>query len=172
MNTRSTIISVSLMLGIGIASAGSAIAQGMMGGTGQGMTGPGMMQGDTNQGMMGRSTMQGSGGGMMCPMMGGMMQGGQSMMGSGIMGPHMMRGSTGGMSALFGSHVVPAMNLSVDDVRGYFTAQLDRLGSKRLKIGNINTIGGTIAAEVVTVDNSLVQRMKIDRSTGNIDYEN
>jgi protein CpxP len=87
MNTRSTIISVSLMLGIGIASAGSAIAQGMMGGTGQGMMGPGMMQGDTNQGMMGRGTMQGSGGSMMCPMMGGMMQGGQSMMGSGIMGP-------------------------------------------------------------------------------------
>jgi hypothetical protein len=172
MSTRSTIISVSLVLGIGIASAGSAVAQGTMGGTGQGMMGPGMMQGDTNQGMMGRGTTQGGGGGMICPMMSGMMQGGQSMMGSGIMGPNMMRGSTGGMSALFGSHVVPPMNLSVDDVRGYFTAQLDRLGNKRLKIGNINAVGGTIAAEVVTVDNSLVQRMKIDRSTGNIDYEN
>ena len=171
MSTRSTIISVSLVLGIGIASAGSAIAQGTMGGTGQGMMGPGMMQDDTNQGMMGRGTTRG-GGAMICPMMSGVMQGGQSMMASGIMGPNMMRGSTGGMSALFGSHVVPAMNLSVDDVRGYFTAQLDRLGNKRLKIGNINAVGGTIAAEVVTVDNSLVQHMKIDRSTGNIDYEN
>src|SRR6478735_4307922 len=105
MSTRSTIISVSLVLGIGIASAGSAIAQGTMGGRA-----------------------------MICPMMSGVMQGGQSMMASGIMGPNMMRGSTGGMSALFGSHVVPAMNLSVEDVRGYFTAQLDRLGNKRLKI--------------------------------------
>ena len=29
-----------------------------------------------------------------------------------------------------------------------------------------------ITAEIVTVDNSLVQRMKVDRSTGNIEYEN
>jgi hypothetical protein len=166
MSTRSTIISVSLVLGIGIASAGSAIAQGSMGGTGQGRMGPGMMQDDTNQDMMGQGTTQG-GGAMICPMMSGVMQGGQSMM-----GPNMMRGSTGGMSALFGSHVVPAMNLSVEDVRGYFTAQLHRLGNKRLKIGNIKAVGGTIAAEVVTVDNSLVQHMTIDRSTGNIDYEN
>ena|SRR5689334_11405871 len=62
--------------------------------------------------------------------------------------------------------------LSVEDVRGYFTAQLDRLGNKRLRIGNIKAVRGTIAAEVVTVDNSLVQHMTIDRSTGNIDYEN
>ena len=88
MNSKHTIISVSLVLGIGIAFAGSAIAQGMMAGTGQGMMGPCMM----------------------CPMMGGMMQGGHSMMGSGVMGPNLMRGSIGGMSALFGSHVVPAMN--------------------------------------------------------------
>jgi hypothetical protein len=93
----------------------------MMGGTGQGMMGRGMMQGDTNQGMMGPGMMQGSGGGMMCPMMGGMMQGGQNMMGSGIMGPEMRRD---GMSGLFGSRVVPTMNLSVDDVRGYLVAQL------------------------------------------------
>ena len=66
-----------------------------MGGTGQGLTGPGVMQGDANQGMMGRGTTQGGGGGMICPMMSDMMQGGQSMMGSGIMIPNMMRGSTG-----------------------------------------------------------------------------
>jgi hypothetical protein len=109
---------------------------------------------------------------MNCPMMDGMMQGGQSMMGSGMMGPETMRGSTRGMSSLFGSRVVPTMNLSVDDVRGYLTARLDRLGNKRLKIGNINADGGSITAEIVTVDNSLVQRMKVDRSTGNIEYEN
>jgi hypothetical protein len=191
MNIRSTVISASLVLSIGMAAAGSAIAQGMMDDPHHGMMGRGMMQGDTEQGMMGRGAMQGgpgrgmtSGGmmgtgmmqggegGMNCPMMGGMMQGGQSMMGSGMMGPETMRGSTRGMSSLFGSRVVPTMNLSVDDVRGYLTARLDRLGNKRLKIGNINVDGGSITAEIVTVDNSLVQRMKVDRSTGNIEYEN
>ncbi|MGA8467750.1 MAG: hypothetical protein WB721_02690 [Pseudolabrys sp.] len=191
MNIRSTVISASLVLSIGMAAAGSAIAQGMMDDPHHGMMGRGMMQGDTEQGMMGRGAMQGgtgrgmtSGGmmgtgmmqggegGMNCPMMGGMMQGGQSMMGSGMMGPETMRGSTRGMSSLFGSRVVPTMNLSVDDVRGYLTARLDRLGNKRLKIGNINADGGSITAEIVTVDNSLVQRMKVDRSTGNIEYEN
>jgi hypothetical protein len=170
MITRSTFVSACLALSIGIAGAGSAIAQGMMGGTGQGMMGRGMTQGDPNQGMMSSGMMQGSGVGMMCPMMGGMMQGSQNMMGSGIMmGPEKRRD---GMSGLFGSRVVPTMNLSVDDVRGYLVAQLGRLGNKRLKIGNINADGGSITAEVVTVDNSLVQRMKVDRSTGNIDYEN
>ena len=131
------------------------------------MMGRGAMQGGTGRGMMGGGMMQGGEGGMNCPMMGDMMQGRQSMMGR-----ETMRGRTGSMSSLFGSRVVPTMNLSVDDVRGYLTAQLDRLGNKRLKIGNINAEGGSITAEIVTVDNSLVQRMKVDRSTGNIEYEN
>ena len=184
MNARKIILSVSVVFGLGIAIAGSAIAQGMMGGTGQGTMGGGMMQGDNDRGMMrqeqlgggrgmmGHSMMHGGEGGMMCPMMGGMMQGGQNMMGSGMMGPEMMRGGTGGMDALFGSRVVPTMNLSEGDVRGYLTAQLDRLGNKRLKIGDIKVDGGSITAEIVTADNSLVQRMKVDRSTGNIEYEN
>ena len=74
------------------------------------MMGPGMMQGGMGPGMM-----QGG----MGP---GMMQGG--------MGPGMMQG---GMGALFGSRVTPMMNLSVEDVRGYLTVQLDRLNNKRLK---------------------------------------
>jgi hypothetical protein len=170
-----------MILGLGAAIAGSALAQGMMGGSGQGMMGRGMMQSDTmdhgtmqggtgggmmGHGMQGRGMMQG---GMMCPMMGGGMM--QGMMGSGMMGSG-MTGRAGGMAALFGSRVVPTLNLSVDDVRGYLTAQLDRLGNKRLKIGNINTDGGVIMAEITTVDNSLVQRMKVDRSTGSIEYEN
>jgi len=160
MRKRSTIFSVCLMLSIGVAVAGSALAQGMMGGgTGQGM--PGMMQDGTDQGMMrggmmGRGMMQGGPGEMMCPMMGGMMDGRMS----------------AGMGGLFGSRVVPKMNLSADDVRSYLSAQIDRLGNKRLKVGSVNADSGNIIAEVVTVDNSLVQRMKVDRSTGNIEYEN
>ena len=55
------------------------------------------------------------------------------MMGRGMVRPEMTRGGTGSMSSLFGLRVVPTMNLSVDDVRGYLTAQLDRLGGQTLK---------------------------------------
>ncbi len=161
MNVKNTIVCMCVLLGLSIAVAGSAAAQGMTGGTGQGMMGGGMMQGEGDQGMMGGHMRRG--GGMMghdmmhddCPMMRGMTQGG-----------------TGGMGALFGSRVVPTMNLSVDDVRGYLTAQLDRLGNKRMKIGDVKAEGGSITADIVTTDNSLVQRMKVSRSTGNIEYEN
>lgn len=170
MNNKSIILPISLVLSFGLAVAGAALAQGMMGGSGQGKGGG--MQGDTmdrgmmhggSPGMMGHRMMHG---GMMCPMMGGMMQG--HMMGSGMTG----MGSPSGMGALFGSRVVPTLNLSVDDVRGYLTTQLDRLGNKRLKVGNINADPGFITAEIATVDNSLVQRMKVNRSTGGIEYEN
>lgn len=168
MNNKIIVLSISLVLSIGAPVAGPAFAQGMMGGSGHGM-GRGMMQGDTmdrgmmhgSPGTMGHGMMQG---GMTCPMMGGTMQG--STMGSGMMG------GAGGMTALFGSRVVPTLNLSVDDVRGYLSGQLDRLGNKRLKIGNINADGGFITADIATVDNSLVQRMKVNRSTGAIEYEN
>ena len=90
----------------------------------------------------------------------GMMHGG--------MGPGMMQG---GMGALFGSRVTPMMNLSTEDVRGYLTAQLDRLNNKRLKVGDIKADDGAITADIVTVDNSLVQRLKVDRHTGAINYQ-
>jgi hypothetical protein len=107
---------------------------------------------------------------------------GHGMMGSGMMGmmgPGMMQGGGGmmqggmgsGMSALFGSRVTPPMHLSVDDVRGYLGFQLDRLNNKRLKIGDLKGDGETITAEIVTVDNSLVQRLKVDRHTGTIEYD-
>ena len=109
-----------------------------------------MMHGDMGSGMMG----QHMGGGMM--------------MGSGMM----QSGSRSGMGALFGSRVTPVMNLSPEDVRGYLGLQLQRLNNKRLKIGDLKSDDGTITADIVTVDNSLVQRLKIDRHTGAIQYEN
>jgi hypothetical protein len=45
------------------------------------------------------------------------------------------------------------------------------LSGRRAEV-SVNADSGNIVAEVVTVDNSLVQRMKVDRSTGNIEYEN
>jgi hypothetical protein len=117
--------------------------------------------------MMGQG-MQGMGSGMMGS---GMM--GSGMMGSGMMGSGTTQGSTPtGMSALFGSRVTPMMALSVEDVRGYLGVQLDHLNNKRLKLGDIRSDDGTITADVVTLDNSLVQRLKVDRHTGAIEYQN
>ncbi|MBC7103330.1 MAG: rhodanese-like domain-containing protein [Parvibaculum sp.] len=87
----------------------------------------------------------------------------------GGMAPGMMPDGTG---ALFGSRVTPVMNLSAEDVCGYLALQLDRLNNKRLKVGDINAEDGAIAAGIVTVDNSLVQRLKVDRRTGAIEYQN
>jgi hypothetical protein len=116
---------------------------------------------------MGQQTGQQMMGG--CPMMGGMMGQGKGGMMQGGMGPGMMQGGMGGM---FGSRVTPMMNLSAEDVRGYLGAQLDRLGNTRLKVGDIKAEDGSITADIVTVDNSLVQRLKVDRHTGAIEYQN
>jgi hypothetical protein len=146
--------------------------------TGQPSMGGGpMMGGMMDQGMMGQQMMdsgqpgQQTGQQMMgCPMMGGMMgQSKQGMMGQGGMGPGMMQG---GMGALFGARVTPMMNLSAEDVRGYLDAQLDRLNNKRVKVGDVKSDDGTITADIVTVDNSLVQRLKVNRHTGAIEYQN
>ena len=111
------------------------------------------------------------------PMTGGMMGQSKQGVGSGMMqggmGSGMMQGGIGsGGGAIFGSRVTPMMNLSVDDVRGYLAVQLDRLNNKRLKVGDIKSEDGTITADIVTVDNSLVQRLKVDRHTGIIEYQN
>jgi hypothetical protein len=180
MKIGSRLLSAFLATGlIAIAAGGAATAQGMedrmapgiMQGDKPSGMGPGMMQGRMGQGMMGPGAgkMRGvMGQGMMCPMMAAMMQGGQGMMGPAMMGSETMRG---GMAALFGSRVTPPMNLSVEDARSYLAQQLERLNNKRLKLGNVTAAGEAISAEIVTVDNSLVQRLKIDRHTGTIEYE-
>ena len=120
---------------------------------------------DQQMPMMGQGTM-GPPGMTQAP---GMMQGdkGPGMMQG--MGPGMMQG---GMGALLGSRVTPIMNLSTEDVRSYLTTQLNGLNNKRLKVGDIKAEDGTITADIVTLDNSLVQRLKVDRHTGIIDYQN
>ena len=138
--------------------------------SGQQVPGGGMMPG-----MGGQGGMMGQSGGMMgggCPMMSGKGSGQQGTMGQGMMGPGMMQGGMPGMGGLFGSRVTPMMNLSVEDVRGYLAVQLDRLNNKRLKIGDIKSDDGTVTADIVTIDNSLVQRLKVDRHTGAIEYQN
>jgi hypothetical protein len=54
-----------------------------------------------------------------------------------------------------------------DEARVALTKRLSRIGNDRLKVGKVEEKdAGTIQAEIVTVDNSLVQRFEIDRKTG------
>jgi hypothetical protein len=131
-----------LAFGIAVATVGTAVAQSTQGNADE--TGSGMMQGHH-----GRMEQMGPG----------MMQGG------------MMQGGMGIAAAPFGTRVTPMMNLSVEDVRSYLDAQLEHLNNKRLKVGDVKANDGTITADIVTVDNSLVQRLKISRRTGAIEYE-
>ena len=174
MRTRMLLLASVVAAGTALVTGEIATAQSM-----QNHMQPGMMPGGADQQPADHGKMQGGmGHGKMCQMMqSGMTQGSTmhgGMMGSGMMGSGMMGGGMtgGGMGALFGSRVTPVMNLSVDDVRGYLAAQLQRLNNKRLKVGNIDSGDATITADVVTVDNSLVQRLKVDRHTGAITYEN
>jgi hypothetical protein len=93
------------------------------------------------------------------------------MMGGGMMGSGMMQAGHSGMDALFGTRVERMLNLTADDVRSYLTFRLEQLKNKRLKIGDTKVEDGAVVADIVTVDNSLVQRLKVDRHTGAIDYQ-
>lgn len=143
---------------------------------------------DSSKDMMSRSDMHhGRGGGMMHGQAkhggqrGGMAhgqtmhhRGGGRMMhrgqGHGEMSDRMRRGAM--RSGMFGARVTPLLNLSVDDVRYYLEWRLKQIGNKRLKVGEVRADNGNITADISTVDDSLVQRLKVDRRTGTITYEN
>ena len=173
MRTRRVLLAAAVAAAIATTAVDAATAQGM-----QGRMGPSMMQGGTDRDSMGQGMMRGGQDMEQCMMhgMGSGMTGqhmGRGMMGSGMMGSGMMQGGTrSGMDGLFGSRVTPIMNLSIEDVRGYLALRLERLNNKRLKLGELKSDDKTITADIVTVDNSLVQRLKVDRHTGAIEYEN
>ncbi|ATX65030.1 hypothetical protein [Roseinatronobacter bogoriensis] len=141
---------------------------GMMGGMrGDGMMGQGMMDdGETAPGVMGRGMMRDGmmGGGMprssMMGMdgmpMGPMMRSGPQGHGHGL-GPHVLYGMAHGAP----SEMTPAR------VETFLSHLLERHGNPRLELGEI-TEGddGSIIAEIVTVDGSLVQRLAFNRFPG------
>jgi hypothetical protein len=159
---------------------------GMMG---QGMMGPGMMQpegserGPMAEGMMGPGMMHG----MMESMMRGtaeglargLVEGMAAVHGmepeiepSGAMGPLAMRhpgtmhGRGMGPALLYGP---PAEGLTVERARTILEGLLAWHGNPRLKLGTVQEQNDdTIVAEILTVDDSLVQRLAIDRATGGI----
>jgi hypothetical protein len=153
----------------------------------QGMMGPGMMQpegserGPMAEGMMGPSMMHDMMEGMMRGtaegLARGLVEGMAAVHGmepeigaSGAMGPQrmrqhgMMRGRGIGPALLYGP---PADGITVERARTMLEGALAWHGNPRLKLGTVEEENeNTIVAEILTVDDSLVQRLAIDRATG------
>ncbi len=176
------------MMGPGMMGQGM-MGQAMPGGMGMGMMdGPmmahmmhmhpemmSMMQGHMGRGHMAMHSM---GRGHMDKGHGGMHHMGQGYMGQGYMGRHhgdrhggagsrMMMAPQGGNLAA--GVVEPMQHLSVDDVRHFFEHRLAQIGNARLKVGKVEREGeDSIVAEIVTQDDSLVDRLEVDRHSGEI----
>ncbi len=59
------------------------------------------------------------------------------------------------------------LNLSTDNVKNYFEGWLAWQGNPRLKVGDVKEKDAdTIVADIVTKDNSLVQRFVVNRRNG------
>jgi hypothetical protein len=170
-------------------AAGASPRAGMMG---QGMMGPGMMAPGEGQresmpeGMMPRGAM---GLGMMHGMMEGMMRGTAEGLARGLvegmaavhgmepeigpsegMGPRgmrqhgMMRSRGVGPALLYGP---PAEGITIERARTMLQGALAWHGNPRLTLGTVEEQDeDTIIAEILTVDDSLLQRLAIDRATG------
>jgi hypothetical protein len=115
--------------------------------------GPGMMAGGYGPGMMGGNA---PGAGMMGMMMGG------------GYGPAMM-GAAGtnvpcpGLAAATAN----AEPLTLDSAQKVVQQRLTWMGNDRLKVGKVEAKGdAAFTAEIVTLDNSLVEKLEIDAKTG------
>jgi len=123
---------------------------------------PGMMGGMQGGGMpdagVGQSQMPMMGGMMMCPMMR-MMMTGQAGMG--------MPGMMGSQAMLLGTPLGSPEEMTEDRVKALLEQQLTSLGNPRLRLGDLGTANdGSITAEIVTVDGSLVQKLAFNRYPG------
>ncbi len=103
-----------------------------------------------------------------CPQASAKMGQGQHM-GSAMMGRGYRMVPPAGHRGMMGSgmRVVPQQDLTIDDVRHFFEDRLARHGNKRLKIGEVKQADDdSITADIVTADDSLVRRFKVNRHTG------
>jgi len=127
--------------------------QRMMGG----MAGEGMPQEGMGPGMSAQDKML-MAGMMMCPMMQ-MMMGGRAGMA--------MPGTMTGPGILYGMPHSTPEEMTVDSVRTLLERDLMQHGNPRLKLGEIVTAAdGSITAEIITVDGSLVQKLAFNRYPG------
>ncbi|MBT5048167.1 MAG: hypothetical protein HOM58_06670 [Rhodospirillaceae bacterium] len=135
---------------------------GMIGGNMPGCTGQGGPQ-EMMRGMMGHMM------GHMMNHMTGQGQMGPGFKGQGEMGPGQM--GQGGMGQGFmddGHHgATTERDLTADDVSKIVAGRLAWTGNKRLKVGKVTKKDDdTYIAEIVTVDDSLVQRLEVKRTSG------
>jgi hypothetical protein len=120
-----------------------------------GTAGQGFAAGAAGPGMMGQMPMAGM---MMCPMMR-MTMSGQAGMG--------MLGKSGGQGMLLGTPLGAPEEMTEDRVRALLEQQLTSLGNPRLRLGEIGSASdGSITAEIVTVEGSLVQKLAFNRYPG------
>ena len=93
-----------------------------------------------------------------------------TMMGPGMMGPG-YQSRPGTMQppcpGFEHSTLGPGKELTVGDVRARLERSLTWHGNKRLKVGEVKQADNDkIVADITTVDGSLVQRLEVDRHTG------
>jgi hypothetical protein len=82
-------------------------------------------------------------------------------------GPGMMQGYGPGYDRSGNAQGNQPLNLTTDDVKSRVERWLAWRGNQRLKLGEVKEKDAdTITADVVTKDNSLVQRFIVDRHTG------
>jgi hypothetical protein len=89
--------------------------------------------------------------------------------GPGCYGPAMMYGCNPGYGPGYGpGYVAPGnLNLSTDDVKNYLSRWIAAQGNSHIKVGDVKEQDtDTIVADIVTQDNSLVQRFVVNRRTG------
>lgn len=146
---RNTLILSAAVVGLSALIATASFAHGPNGGGGFGQ---GMMNGGGQQGMMnGQGPGQGGHGY------------GQGMM-NGQDGQGFMQGKN------FGDCQNGAQSLdtplTIEDVTKNLTQRLEHRGNDRLKVGAVTETDTTITAEIVTVDDSLVRKIEIDKATG------
>ncbi len=143
---KKAIIAFALILIVGVAVA-YAQNPGMMGGQ-QGWYCPycGQWMGP---GMMGRGMMGGCG-----------MMGGQGMMGPGMMGPGY------GQQYQQPQYQQPQKLLEEKDAKAILENYITNMRNPNLKLGKIKDTGNTFEAEIVTKDNSLVDKIFVDKMTG------
>ncbi|MEH6721850.1 MAG: hypothetical protein V7704_23575 [Aurantimonas endophytica] len=127
------------------------MGQGAMPGMMEGMPGQGTTEDGAGPSASGQKPMAGM---MKCPMMNG-----QAGMG--------MPGMMGGQGNLLGTPLGVPEEMTEDRVRALLEQQLTSLGNPRLRLGEIGTASdGSITAEIVTVDGSLVQELAFNRYPG------
>ncbi len=139
---KTAALAAALTLGAALLATGPTAAHGTGGDGYRG--GHGMHGGHMGSGMMGH--------------MGGIM----GHMGSGMMGP-----GSGGQGGCPFHQAALTKELTVESVAKSLERWLSHMGNDRLKVGEVKAKDDkTIVAEIVTVDDSLVQRIEFDRKTG------